>query len=291
MSRFYSDGLDISQLPAPNVVEALSYEAILAEMLEDLEARFAAANIPFDTAHLETEPVAIIIQAFAYREFLIRGRVNDGARAIMLAFAAGSDLDQIGANKGVARLEGESDKDFRRRIQLSPEGYTTAGSEGSYIFHASSADPDVKGIQAVSPEPGRVTVYVLSREGSGDASPELIDAVEAALNPDEIRPLTDFVTVVSADVTTYAIEAELVMFPGPDADVIRQAAEDAVRAYAADVHQLGHDVAISGLHQALHRPGVQRVNLTLPAANLVAGEGEAYFASGITVTVAAETDV
>lgn len=278
--------LDLSELPAPEVVETLDFEAIFAAMLADLRLRD-----PVFDALVESDPAYKVLQVAAYRELLIRARVNDAARGLMLAFATGGNLDQIGANKGVVRLANETDSDFRKRIQLSPEGYTTAGSEGSYVFHGLSASPDVKDIQAVSPNPGEVVVYVLSRTGDGTAPAPLLATVDAALSADTVRPLTDQVTVESADVTTYAITAELTIFPGPDAEIVRAAAEAAVRAYASAVHRLGYDVTLSGLYAALHREGVQGVTLTAPTANLVAGIGEAYFANAITVTVAALPDV
>jgi phage-related baseplate assembly protein len=278
--------LDLSELPAPEVVETLDFEVIFAAMLADLRMRD-----PVFDALVESDPAYKVLQVAAWRELLLRARVNDAARGLMLAFATGGNLDQIGANKGVVRLEGENDTDFRKRIQLSPEGYTTAGSEGAYIFHGLSADPDVKDIQAVSPEPGEVVIYVLSRTGDGTAAAPLLAAVDAALSADTVRPLTDQVTVQSADVTTYAIIAELTIYPGPDAEIVRAAAEAAVTAYAAAVHRLGYDVTLSGLYAALHRDGVQGVALAAPLANLAAADGEAFFANAITVTVAGAPDV
>lgn len=293
--------VNLSQLPAPGVVETLDYEAILAAMLADLQARDPVFN-----ALVESDPAYKILEVAAYREVLLRQRVNNAARAVMLAFAVGSDLDQIGANFNVQRLviapgdptavppvppTLEPDEDFRSRIQLSFEGYTTAGSEGSYVFHGLSADGDVKDIQAVSPDPGDVTVYVLSRTGDGTASPALIAKVVAALNAERVRPMTDRVTVLGASIVGYAITAELVMYPGPDPEVVRQASLAAVTAYAEAQRRIGYDVTLSGLYAALHQPGVQRVNLTSPAAGLTIGEGEASHCTGITVTVAGATDV
>ena len=286
--------IDLSRLPAPNVVEALDFEAIFQAMLADLRAR----DTTF-TALVESDPAFKILQVAAYRELLIRQRVNDAAKSVMLAFATGADLDQIGANYGVERLlitpaddttipptpaVYETDEDFRARIQLSPEAYTTAGSEGSYVYHGLAADGEVKDVQAVSPDPGDVTVYVLSRTGNGTASPELLATVTAALNAEKVRPMTDRVTVLSASVSTYTIEAELLMYPGPDPEVVRQTAVDAVTAYAAAQHRIGYDVTRSGIFAALHQPGVQNVILTTPSADLVMDEGEASFCTGITVT-------
>lgn len=293
--------IDLSQLPEPSVVETLDYEQIVAQMLADLQARD-----PAFTALVESDPAYKVLEVAAYRELLLRRRVNDAALAVMLAYAKDSDLDQIGANYNVPRLvldpgdpaatppvepTYESDDDFRRRIQLSFEGYTTAGSAASYIFHGLSADADVKDVQPVSPTPGVVVVYVLSRSGDGTAPPELIATVDAALNGERIRPMTDQVTVQSASIVNYAITAELVIFPGPDASVVRQAALDAITAYAENQRKLAYDITLSGIYHALHQSGVQNVLLTSPTADLVIGDGESSYCTAITITVAGATDV
>lgn len=293
--------IDLSQLPAPSIIEQLDFETILGEILADFLERD-----PNHTAPLESDPAYKILEVAAYREMLLRQRVNDGARGVMLAYAVGSDLDQIGANFSVKRLliqaanpnaipplpaVYESDEDFRRRIQLSFEGFTTAGSEGSYVFHGLSAAADVKDISAVSPVPGVVTVYVLSRTGDGTASTSLLGAVDAAVNGESVRPMTDQVVVQSASIVPYTVNAELVMYPGPDAALIRQTAEAAVARYVDSLHRIGYDVNLSGIYAALHQPGVQRVNLISPAANMVIGTGEAGFCESITVTASDQTDV
>lgn len=293
--------VNLSELPAPTVVEVLDYEAILTAMIADLRARD-----PAFTAMVESDPAYKILEVAAYRELLIRQRVNDGARAVMLAYAEGSDLDQIAANYGVQRLVivpadpdavppveavMEADVDLRNRTQLSLEGYTTAGSEGSYVFHALSASGDVKDVQAVSPTPGQVTVYVLSRTGTGTAGTGLLSTVSAALNAEKVRPMTDQVTVLSASIVNYTIEAELVMYPGPDSAVVLAAAQAAVTAYAEAQRRIGYDVTLSGIYAALHQPGVQRVELTAPASNLVIDDGEASYCTAIDVTAAGATDV
>ena len=293
--------IDLSQLPAPDIIEALDYETILAAMLADLRARD-----PAYTAIVESDPAYKVLEVAAYRELLLRQRVNEACRAVMLAYAQGGDLDQVGANYSVERLTitpaddttipptpavMEPDEDFRRRIQLSPEGYTTAGSTGSYVFHGLSADADVRDVQPVSPTPGAVVVYVLSRTGDGSASEQLLQSVESALSADDVRPMTDNVSVLSASIVEYSIEAELVMYPGPDPTPVLANAIAAVTAFAESMHRIGYDVPLSGLYAALHQPGVQRVNLSAPSATLVVDDGQASYCTAITVTVAGATDV
>lgn len=296
------NGIDLSQLPVPAVIEALDFE----EIYQDLQAYFQGAMGAGWTAMLESDPAVKLLEVFAYREMMLRARINDAARAVMLAYAIKSDLDQLGANANVQRLlidagdtqaipprlpTYESDDDFRRRIQLSPEGYTTAGSEQSYVFHGLSADPAVADIGVASPLPGTVTIYVLSREGNGVASEALQAAVAMALNKEKVRPMTDQVTVQSAHILNYSIVAELEVLPGPDSAVVRAAAQEAAALYTASQHRMSRDIPRSGVYAALHQPGVQRVNLISPVTDLTLGEGESAYCTAITLTIAGDTDV
>jgi len=291
--------VDLSQLAAPDAVEALDFETIFSAMLADLQARMTAAGTDF-TALLESDPAYKILEVCAYRELLLRQRANEAVRAVMLAFATGSDLDQIGANYNVARLVitpadsttipptaavMESDDAYRARIPVSLEGYTTAGSEGSYIFWGLSADGDVKDISAVSPAPGQVTVYVLSNTGDGTAPDTLLASVTSALNADSVRPMTDQVTVQSSSIVEWSITADLTLYSGPDSGVVKAAAIAAAQAYADSVHRNGYDVSLSGIYHALHQTGVDSVSLTSPTANIPVSAGQAPYCTSITVTV------
>lgn len=286
--------IDLSQLAAPDIVEALDFETILSAMVADLQAR----HPDFD-ATVESDPAYKVLEVAAYRELLIRQRVNDAARRMMLAYATGTDLDHLAALYGVERLlldagdpaavppvapTWESDTALLRRVQLAPEALSVAGPEGAYLFHALSASAEVKDISVQSPTPGDVLITVLSTLGDGTPDAALVAAVDAALSADDVRPLTDQVTVQAATVVPYTVGATLYFYPGPDPEVVRQAAEDAVAAYVAEHHAMGHDIPLSGLYAALHQPGVQRVELTQPAVSLVVAADEAAYCTAITVT-------
>jgi len=289
MSTFTA--VDLSRLPAPAVVELLSYEAILAAMLADLRARD-----PQFTALTESDPAFKLLQVCAYREMLVRQRCNEAARAVMLAYAIGSDLEHLGALLGVTRLEldpgdpvnsipptMESDTEFRRRIQLAPEGFSVAGPEGAYIFHALSADPDVLDASATSPTPGEVVVTVLSRQGDGAPSAALVDAVEAALADDSVRPLTDHVTVQAATIVPYSVQATVYTYAGPDSALVLAESQRRLEAYIEASHRLGRDVPLSGIYSVLHSEGVQRVELDSPLADIVITRTQASHCTGITI--------
>ncbi len=136
--------IELERLPLPELIESLNFEVIFKEMWEDLVKR-----APTYDALIETDPAIILLQDAAYREVLQRQRINDVAKGLLLAYAKGLALDHLAGNFGVERLliedgdsttyppilpEWESDENLRKRTQLSLEGHTTAGSEGSYVF-------------------------------------------------------------------------------------------------------------------------------------------------------------
>jgi phage-related baseplate assembly protein len=324
--------VDLSRLPAPDVVEALDYETIFEALLADLIARD-----PVFTALLESDPTYIALQSAAYRELNLRQRVNDAAKAVMLAYAQGADLDNLGALLGVPRLQldpgdpsksipptMESDTDYRRRITLAPEGFSVAGPEGAYIYHAVSASPDVLDASASSPEPddiralvlqvladhsadpalvtamttaldsavwpGDVTVSVLARSGDGTAQPDLLATVGAALSAETVRPLTDHVTVQSASIVPYQVIGTRYTYAGPDASVVLAASDAALQAYIDEAHRLGRDIPLSALYAALHVDGIQRVELTSPAADIVISATQAAHCTAIDLTYGGTDD-
>lgn len=292
MSQFTA--INLAQVAAPKVIEELDFEQIYSAMLADLVQR-----IPEFDALIESEPVIKVLQVAAYREMLLRQRINDAAKAVMLPYSKGTDLENLGALFGVTRLlispadnaavppvpaVYESDDDYRYRIQLSLEGLSTAGPEGAYIYHALSADGQVLDASATSPTPGQVVITVLSRQGSGVPSAPLLATVLAKLSDESVRPLTDFVQVQAATVVPYQVTATLYFYAGPDREVIMANARAALQAYTDAQHRLGMDVTLSGIYAALHQPGVQRVDLTSPTANLVVDRQSATYCTAINLT-------
>lgn len=294
--------IDLSQLPAPNVVETLDYETLLAERKATLISLYPAdeqASVARVLA-LESDPLVKLLQENAYREVILRQRINEAAKAVMVAWANGSDLDQLGANNGVTRLVltpadntvtppveavMERDEDFRARIAAAFEGLSVAGPSGAYEFHARSADGRVADASAISRSPASVTITVLSREGNGAAGSDLLAIVNAALNDEDVRPVADRVTVQSAQIVDYRVDATLYLYPGPEAEPIRAAAEAKLKAFVNTQARLGRDIRKSALYAALHVEGVQRVELAQPVADVVLDKTQAAFCTGYQITV------
>ena len=289
--------IDLSELPPPEVIAALDYEVILSDVKaqmvsaypEDQQDAIAAAM------ELESEPLNVIAQVIAYRELLLRQLVNDGAAACMLRHAVSTDLDNLAANNNTERLivteatdttdaEMESDSKLRLRAQAAFEGLSVAGPTAAYEYFAKSASGKVADAKASSPAPAEVIVSVLSSEGDGTASAELIATVNAALSDDSVRPVGDRLTVQSAEIVDYEIAATLYFYPGPESEPIADAAEEALQSWLADQGSIGRDVARSAIMAALHVQGVQRVEVQSPPANVVISDTQAARCTSVTIT-------
>lgn len=289
--------IDLSRLPAPNAIEPLDIEAIVAARLAALGQQLG----PDFTAFLHSDPLAgdQIVQSLF--EFLLRARVNDATRATMLAFARGADLDHIAGTFGVDRLVDtpataddpavmESDERLRRRVQLSFEAFSTAGSAGAYVFHALSAAPALADATAVKTAPGEVTVTLLGAAADMAPTPAEIDAVRRRLSADTVRPLTDVVVVRAPTVMPTTITVALTILPGPDAEVVRAEAEARIRALVAETRRLGADLQRSAIFARAHVAGVHHATVAEPAADIAVDRLAAVRVTAVTVTIAGSAE-
>ncbi|WP_226068928.1 baseplate J/gp47 family protein [Dickeya zeae] len=289
--------VDLSQLPQPQIIEVLDFEVILQEVKAVMITAFPGAQQASVTAALalESEPLTVIAQVIAYREMMLRQRINEGAEACLLSHAVSSDLDNLAANLNTQRLTitkatdtadavMEGDSALRLRAQAAFEGLSVAGPTGAYEYFAKSASGQVADAKAISPSPAVVVVSVLSTEGDGSASADLLAAVDAALSADDKRPVGDRLTVQSAEIVRYAITAVLYHYPGPESEPIQQAAQQALTSWLSTQGRIGRDVARSAIMAALHVQGVQRVELLEPAQDIVISDTQAAYCTGFTVT-------
>jgi phage-related baseplate assembly protein len=266
--------IDLTQLPVPQVLEDLDYEVLYQDDLTTFR-ELIGDNW---SATLESDPVTKLLEVGAYRKLLNRSRINDAAKALMLAYAVGADLDQLAANVSLSRLVVqaedltavppvaevlEEDDALRERVQLVYEGLTTAGPRNSYILHARNASGQVADATAESPSPAVVEVTVLALEGNGTASAELLAVVDAYLNDDDVRPVADRVVVQSAEILPYKINATVYMAStGPESEGVLAECRARLADWINPRRRLGVEVSRSAIDAQLHISGVTRVELT-----------------------------
>lgn len=287
--------IDLSKVPFPDVVEELDFETIYTEMANAVRAGIPGVIDPmpdFDET-IDSDPAVKVLQASAYFRMLDRQRVNNACLDVLIPYAKGTNLDNLGLLAQVTRFSYmvgddiiyESDDDFRARIILAPDGYSVAGPENAYVYHAVSADPDVADASATSPTPGAIIVSVLSRTGDGTADAPLLATVTAALTAEDVRPLTDFVTVQSATIVPYVITANMYTYAGPDRATVLAEARVQIEKYVTESRKIGRDITRNGIHAALRVGGVQNVVLTEPAADITITDLQAAYCPLASITL------
>ncbi|MFO7805755.1 MAG: baseplate J/gp47 family protein [Paracoccaceae bacterium] len=294
MSRFTA--INLSGLAPPEVIETLDFEAIVTEMRNDVVARFPAIRGVID---LESEPARKLIEAFAYREMLLRARINDASRAVMLASATGNDLDHLAVLFSVARIKiedergdliDEPDSRLRRRVQLAPDAFSVAGPKGAYVYHALTMAAWARDASAVMTRPGRVRVTMLHAGAEPRPTLDEREAVRLALVDNDLRPLTDMVEVLSPNIYPTRIEAKLTLYPGPDQNTVKTAAEKALTDWLEANRMLGMNLRRSAIYAKLHAEGVHSVELIEPAEDLVLSATDVYRIDGVDISLAYSRD-
>jgi phage-related baseplate assembly protein len=260
---------DLVSLPAPAVIEPLSFETIFLELQTEFQSRY-----PDYSALLASDPAVKLLEVAAYREVLLRNRINTAAKASLLAFATGSDLDHLAAFYGVTRLMDETDEALRLRTRQRIIGFANAGGAAHYRYWALSASPEVADVEVDSPEPGRVRISVLAK-GEADTVPDaVLDAVRAVVLRDDIRVLTDTVEVVPAELIPVTVAARVWLYPDtPMAafDAIGARFKEALAAQSG----LGWNLTPSWVIGELQRPGVHKVELLAPTIDIRANANQA----------------
>lgn len=279
--------IDFSELPPPAVIETIAYEDLLAAY----KARVLVANPKLAAAlKLEQSATNIILQTEAYGEMLVRARINAAARAVMLAFATGTDLDNLAALYNVVRLvnaDGTSELDprFRLRVQEAAEAFSVAGPAGAYRFHARTADPSIFDVVATKVNNmGGVQVTIMNTIATPAPTSSQITNVLTYLSDDSRRPLTDDVRVTGPAVTQTEIDAEVTLYPGPDATVVLNQIGKALDALRLRVARIGYGLERSAIITAINQEGVQNVNLISPPADINPGTTGVVTITSATVT-------
>ena len=258
--------MNLSDLATPQIIEELS----LNEILEEMRMKFVDIAPEF-TAYLESDPLIKLMEVAAYRELLLRQRINQAAKANLLAFATESDLDNLASFYGIVRKENETDDELRSRTQAKIEGWSTAGSQAAYKFHALNSDTRVKEANADSPEPGLVRISILSKENNGVVSEDLLETVNDYMQRDDIRMLTDTVQVVPCNLIDIDVKAKITLMSSTPIEFLSTIKSSFKNAFAK-IAGLGVSISRSWIISNLFLDGVQDVELLSPLADVDVSE-------------------
>lgn len=242
------------------------------------EVMFAVGETAqIDAGDTSIELACACTSAGAAGNGLVVGQINTLVDPIAYISSISNTTESAGGT------DTETDENFRERIQLAPESFSVAGSEGAYIYWARSAHQGIVDVAVLGPnspedESGEHTVpagevHVFPLLAGGELPDETIIAqVLDTLSDETVRPLTDTVKVIAPtvkqyelNVTYYIDRASATVAAGIQTQA-EQAAEDWI---AWQQEALGRDINPSELTRRMVNAGVKRVVITSPAYTVV----------------------
>ncbi len=218
-------------LPDPKIIEEIS----LLEIIEDIKAKFTTThpNVLFEKA----SPLYEMAALFAYREILLRARINNVARSL---------LEQLSVAYAEKRLVA-----------------------GTLAYYESSVS-EIAGIldqQIIAHENGEIHVHVLC----DDKNKMAIEHLRAHLQLPSKRLLNDNVIIKEAVNLKFKIKAHLVLDLGIqiDLDTAKKALMGKINVHL----RIGRGLALSAITAFLFRPGVLDVKIAEPPGSFAPEEG------------------
>lgn len=306
MTLYTADTLDLSRIDAPSLAE-VDYEASVARLIAEFlrlwaQARLIDPTLPdYSVETLETDPMVILTQEFAFGDTLLRQAINDAANALRLAKASGADLDHIAntyhntqrlvLDAGDATATPprdplyESDEAYRARAQLSLEAYPLHGlTPGGYVYRVRKLFGDaIKDVRTIRRGGGALDIVLLARAGNGAATPTMVGDLQALYESEDASACTDIPTAKAASIVQTPVRIVLGVPPGPDTAPIIAQATAAVAALAAERHRIGETLHVQALG-AVARVGAARyARVELPTADVFGGSDGAPWVTTIQI--------
>ncbi len=280
------NSLDLRNLPAPKIVDELSFDAYKKRLISYIEEVDENYNLR------ESDSLMMLIEAYAYEALHKDVMLNEKIKKSLVTYANDADLDHLClTNYGTVRFDNESDKDFLSRSLYSLEQSTTTGSKWAYLYFAKSAHEDVLDAVVFRKEQrigdvserflgkkieeieallyfflaSYATVYVVVYP----FSTAIEESVKKKLFDEKIKPITDNLVVQGAKERTYTIEATIYFEKYIDREVFFEKILQKVDDLKTE-RVIGKDVPLSRIYDILHGEGVCEVELHSPQSKVVA---------------------
>ncbi|WP_137136555.1 baseplate J/gp47 family protein [Rhizobium sp. FKY42] len=285
--------IDLSRLPAPQAIEAVSLDQLQADFKARFLLEWAAQQQldptleDFTEAELETHPAIVVARAWRYLRNLDRNRVNDALKALLAPLSTGSNLDALVAGRNIERLTIveatanapailEGDASLLQRYLLSFDA-PAAGSAGRYLFDAWGAWPQsedkalglwdarVNGFD-VHGRRGDTDVIIIGPSGRVPTSEELATVRSAVRSVNRV-PEGVAVSVLAATRVEYTVSLVIeVPGMGPAPSVLVAEAEARVRAAALSRTIIGGEIPDGLLAGSAYGSNVIRVRDLSPVS-------------------------
>lgn len=295
--------INVSTLPAPTAIEPLDFASLKAGfnerfMLAWNSERGADPTLPaYDTLELDSETIAATQQAWNFLRLLDRARVNDAVRAVLPAFSAGTDLDNLVAKQNIERLVVtpateqtpavmENDAALLRRYLASFDA-PAAGSTDGYIFRAATAWPALHDCAvngyAVHGRTGDIQIVVAGPGGRIPTADELT-LVRGAVTAEDAKSAGMPVSVVAARRHEYVVQLHLRMIKGAEPSAVIATARGKVLTAANYLTRIGQEVPIWSVAGMAYSQNVNNVAVVEPVADIPADPNVIPVCTGVEIT-------
>ncbi len=168
----------------------------------------------------------------------------------------------------------ENDENYRERIQIAPESFSVAGPRAAYEYYARSAHQDIVDVAIIGPpeiDAGYVKIYPLMQGGELPSS-EVLSSVLEICNADDVRPLTDCVSVHAPEVVNYSLSAKYYIdrAKATQSTEIQAAVNEAVNDWVKwQRAKLGRDINPSELNHRIIAAGAKRTEIFSPSFRIL----------------------
>lgn len=159
----------------------------------------------------------------------------------------------------------EDIEDYRSRLLLHNASYSTAGPEQAYLYHAKSADNSIGDVKINSETKGQVDVIIYGKDGNVPDE-DVIEKIANALNEKTVRPLTDYVNIITPDIITYSIDVAYTLDKNViDVDAAKSKVEAAVDEYILyQEEEMGRNINPDKLRMYMLNAGADTVTVNQP---------------------------
>lgn len=165
----------------------------------------------------------------------------------------------------------ESDASLAERVYLAPSSYSVAGPSDAYSFWAKTYNAGIGSVKPTTPQPGYVDLYILMADGTLPED-EMVDGLQDFIRREDIRPMTDLVTVKRPGVVPFGINLTYYVRESDKAKAvtIQQEVEAAVADYVAwQTTEIDRDITPDDLVRRVIAAGAKRVELSSPSFTVV----------------------
>ena len=175
----------------------------------------------------------------------------------------------------------EDDDSMKERVYIAPSKYSVAGPEDAYRYWVKTYNSSISDVLVKSDNPVEVIIEFIMENGELPTE-GIIQGLQIYLADEQIRPLTDKVTVKAPDTVDYKLDVKYYINSSDlkRADTIKANVAAAIEQYIIwQRSKIGRDINPSQLIQMMVSAGAKRVEVKLPIFQVIGATNVAKLVS------------